>query len=468
VRTLYSRAEYGSVSSASARRTIEAIADDFQPLDSPPPDERWSPGDPLQWPGYAERLRRAQRASNESEAVVTGAGTVDGHAAIVLAMDFRFMAGSMGAAAGARIAGAIDEARRRRLPVVSLIASGGARVQEGIYALIQMQRIAAACAAARADGIPHIAVLRHPTTGGVWAALGSVADFIVGLDGATVAFAGPRVRGGPDAGRPEFTSGGQREHGAIDQVVSDAELRSRVALAVELLGPAGRGQPRPAEVPRALAGAPERDGSGFRQVLAARHPGRPRATDYLDDYFDVRLETGGDRAGGLDAGMLCGFGRRQGRTIAYVAQTGGANMGAGFRAATRLVELAGRLRVPVLTLIDTPGAANDAEAERGSVGTAIGELFQAVAASPVPITSLVIGEGGSGGALALASHDRLWITPDAYFAVIAPEAAAAILHDEALATAEIADRMRLTPRDLLSLGVVHGLAGSSAAPVEGR
>lgn len=466
MRTLYSHSEYEArVSAPGAREAIRAVTDSFEELDTQvATGEPCAGRDPLSWPGYADQLRQAAVSSDEQEAVVIAAGRLGRCDAIVVAMDFAFMGGSMGATTGARIVGAIEEARRRRWTLVSLIASGGARVQEGICSLIQMQRIAAACAGARSDGIPHIAVLRHPATGGVWAALGSTADVVFALDGATVAFAGPRVRGEDGRSPTEFTSAGQLQNGAVDQMVAENELRTRLALALELLGPDTRGALRRADVPRAIAPATARTGaerrSAWEQVLAARHADRPRAAEYLDDYFDVRLEIAGDRSGGRDPGILCGIGRREDRTIAYAAQTGTANTGAGFRTARRLLELAAGLRLPVLTLIDTPGAANDADAERGCVGTAIGELFQAVASSPVPITSLVIGEGGSGGALALASQDDLWIVTDGYFAVIAPESAEAILRDDRLTPAAIADRMRLTPADLRALGIVKGVVAA--------
>ena len=166
----------------------------------------------------------------------------------------------------------------------------------------------------------------------------------------------------------------------------------------------------------------------------------------------------GDRAGGHDPGMLCGFGRRAGGPIAYAAQTGGANTPAGFRTAARIVRLADRLGIPVLTLIDTPGAANDEAAEGAAIGPSIAEAFAAVAAARVPVTSLVIGEGGSGGALALASHTELWIAPDGYFAVIGPESAAAILKLPPDEVPAVAERMRLRPQDLVALGVVQGIA----------
>jgi acetyl-CoA carboxylase carboxyl transferase subunit beta len=157
--------------------------------------------------------------------------------------------------------------------------------------------------------------------------------------------------------------------------------------------------------------------------------------------------------------MLCGIGRRDGRTVAYAAQTGTANTPAGFRSATRLVHLADRLGIPVLTLIDTPGAANDASAERAGIGFAIAGLFAAIAGARVPVTTLVIGEGGSGGALALASPDRLWITPDGYFSVIEPRLAAAILRRDETEVPALAGRLRLRPQDLLDDGLVRGIAG---------
>ncbi|MCQ4213732.1 carboxyl transferase domain-containing protein, partial [Streptomyces longispororuber] len=193
-------------------------------------------------------------------------------------------------------------------------------------------------------------------------------------------------------------------------------------------------------------------------VDRARSPERPRAGAYVADYFTDRRELRGDRAGGTDDGMLCGFGTHEGRTVAYAAQCGTATTPAGYRTATRLIGLAGRLGIPVLTLVDTPGAANDAAAERAGAGAAIADLFLAVAGSPVPVTTLVVGEGGSGGALALAAPGNTWVTPDAYFSVIAPELAAAILKRPPDQAERTADQLRIRPQDLVELGVVRGIA----------
>jgi acetyl-CoA carboxylase carboxyl transferase subunit beta len=329
-------------------------------------------------------------------------------------------------------------------------------MQEGMCSLVQMHRIAAACHELRVAGVPHVGVVRSPTTGGVWAALAAGADVVLAQRDATVAFAGRRVRNQDAREKEAFTSEGKLATGQVDLLVDDPQLQPTLAVLLEMLATARSDTPAPADVPSAL-GRRDLPADGWSAVQRARDPERPRAQAYLERYFDARVPVSGDRAGGRDPGMLCGLGRRLGRTIAYAAQSGTANTPAGFRTAARLIRLADRLNLPILTLVDTAGAANDAAAERDGVGTAIAELLAAVAGARVPITTLVIGEGGSGGALALASPTDLWITSDAYFAVIAPEAATAILKHDPDEAATIADHLRLRPQDLLELGIVRGI-----------
>lgn len=450
-------ARTSDVSSRSAREVVAAVTTGFVEFGGEVVSE-----DPLGWPGYRERLSRASERSGEDEAVIVGEAYIGRTPVMVVAFDFDFLGGSMGEATGRRIVEAFVRARESRRAVVSLVASGGARMQEGMRSLIQLQKIADACAGARAEGIPHVSVLRHPTTGGVWASLASSADYIIGVKGAAVSFAGTRVRGEEEAG-DDFESVGKYRAGFIDLESEPEDLAESLATVVGLLSPDDTPPPYPPEVPRAL-GNPRLPKLAWDSVLRARRPKRPRAEAYLDNYFEYRVEVRGDRAGGVDEGMLCGFGRRKGRTIAYAAQTGSANSASGFRAAGRLLKLADRLRLPVLTLIDTPGASNTARDEREGVGTAIAELFCTVAELGAPMTSLVIGEGGSGGALALAAPDNLWITPDAYFAVIAPEAAAAIVEKDSSRAQEVSESMKLRPQDLLDLGVVRGVASSGRRP----
>ncbi|MBB5954908.1 acetyl-CoA carboxylase carboxyl transferase subunit beta [Saccharothrix tamanrassetensis] len=402
---------------------------------------------PLGWPGYAAQLERARERTGSAESVSWRRD----EDAVVITFDFRFLGGSVGTATGALIEEAFTDAYAYRLPVVSLIATGGSRMQEGMLSLRQLQRVARLCAAHREAGLPHVSVLRDPTTGGLWASLGASADVVVAVSGAQVGFAGSRVRPDPRPD-PAYTAEGQFAAGTVDLVVSPGEVDATVARLLDLLT---GGDAVHAEVPYAL-GADDLPTDGWSAVGRARAGDRPRAPAYLDDYFDHRMPISGDRAGGVDPGMLCGIGKRGTRSIAYAAQTGTATTPAGFRTASRLIRLAERLALPVLTLVDTPGAANDAAAERAGVGAAIAELFGVVAEARVPITTLVVGEGGSGGALALSSPEHTWITPDAYFSVIAPELAAAILKRDDVRV--LADELHLRPQDLLELGVVKGIA----------
>ncbi|MFJ1548650.1 carboxyl transferase domain-containing protein [Streptomyces sp. NPDC088246] len=473
----------------TARAAIAAVATEFEEFVESGVADHDTDGDgPLSWAGYADSRARAAARTGEEESVVHGLASVGGRSCVLVSFEFGFLGGSLGQRTGDLLEAAYEAARTRRLPLVSLIATGGSRMQEGMVALTQLQRVARASARLRAAGPAQLAVLRDPTTGGGWATLGAGADVILALPGAQVGFAGSRVRPA-DADPHAYTAEGQLAAGQIDAVVPPDELPETVARWLQALHAPGSPAPGPAPVPDALSAtglpvtgwdaAPHAPGSpapgpapvpdalsatglpvtGWDAVRQARSPSRPRAEAYLDAYFDHRLPLGGDRCGGTDPGLRCGFGRRDGRTIAYVAQCGTATRPAGYRTAARVIRLADRLGVPVLTLIDTPGAANDAEAERAGAGAAIADTFAAIAEAGVPVTTLVIGEGGSGGALALAAPGNTYVTQDSYFSVIAPESAAAILKRTPDEVRTTADQLRLRPQDLVELGIARAVVG---------
>ncbi|WP_330267173.1 carboxyl transferase domain-containing protein [Streptomyces griseorubiginosus] len=430
----------------SAREVLALVADDFAEI--PYPERQSRPDGPLAWQGYDASRARAAERTGEEESVVCGTAHVEGVRAVLIAFEFGFLGGSLGERTGDRLEAAYAYAREHRLPVVPLVATGGSRMQEGMLALTQLQRVARQSALTREAGLPQIAVLRDPTTGGGWATLGAGADVILALPGAQVGFAGSRVRP-PDADPSAYTAEAQVAAGAADAVVPEEELRRALGRWLRLLTSASD-EPAPVPAPLGATGLPA---TGWEAVRRARAPERPRATAYLDAYFTHRVAVSGDRCGGTDPGMLCGFGERDGRTVAYAAQTGTATLPAGYRTASRLIRLADRLGIPVLTLVDTPGAANDAEAERQGAGAAIADLFLTLAAARTPVTTLLIGEGGSGGALALAAPGNTYATPDSYFSVIAPESAAAILKRPPREAEATADQLRIRPQDLRELGV---------------
>ena len=432
-----------------ARELVGELAAGFAELAVELPDDDHD--GPIGWDGYGDARAGAGARTGERESVLCGTGRVGDTEAVLLAFEFGFLGGSVGRRTGLLIEAAFRHAVAHRLPIVSLIATGGSRMQEGTAALSQLHRMARASATTREAGIPQLAVLRDPTTGGGWATIGAGADVTLALGGAQVGFAGSRVR--DDGDTHAYTAEGQFETGHVDRVLAHGDLPAALRRWLALLTTSTS---EPAEPPGAL-GRRELPETGWDAVERARAPERPRAEEYLDAYFDWREDISGDRRGGVDDGVRCGFGRRGGRTIGYAAQCGTATTPAGYRTAARLARLADRLGIPVLTLVDTPGAANDPAAERAGIGAAIAELFEAIAAAATPVTTLVIGEGGSGGALAFAAPGRTWITADGYLSVIGPEAATAILKRERDDAPAIADQLRLRPQDLVELGIAEGV-----------
>jgi len=418
--------------------------------------------DPLEWPGYRDALRSSIDAAGAEESVTVHDGRCGAHDVVVARFHFGVLGGSMGEASGRRLVLATDRACSRDVPLVTLVVSGGARIQEGLASLVQMRSVAGAVARLRRSGVPHVCVLEHPVTGGVWASLAASADVLIARADALVAFAGSRLRGADGAAdTAAFRAEGKLAGGWVDEVVGEDELDEVLEAWVGLVAERPR-SPVSCEPPRALGRGPT--GPGWASVQAARDPARPHARAYLDDHFDRWRTLTGDRVGGVDPGTLCGLASRAGRTVAFVAQSGTATRPSGYRAAQRLLRLAERLALPVLTLIDTPGAAADAAAEEAGVGPAIAETLVCMASLTVPVTSVVIGEGGSGGAMALAAEGRTWMAPDSYFAVIAPEAAAAILHRDPSRAREVAGRLHLSPAEVVEAGIAVGVLD---APPEG-
>nr|WP_228084285.1 carboxyl transferase domain-containing protein [Streptomyces sp. MA3_2.13] len=408
------------------------------------------PDGPLGWPGYDAGRERAAARAGSSEAVRCAVGRVGETEAVLIAFEFAFLGGSIGWSAGERIAGALRTARDLALPVVSVLASGGTRVQEGMHALTQLQGIAGGMVRLRGAGLPHLAVLAGPVTGGGWVTLGAGSDVRLALPGTQVGFSGARVRP-PDADPAAYTAEAQLAAGHLDGIVEREALPETVARWLRLLTRPARG---PVEPPRAVRAAVP-PATGWEAVRAARAADRPDAGAYLRAHF-TRLAP----LASVDPALSVGFGERAGRSIGYVAQHGTPTTPAGFRAAVRLLRLADGLGIPVLTLVDTPGAANDADAERDGVGAAIAETFTAMAASRLPVTTLLVGQGGSGGAAALTAPARTWVTAESYYSVLPPESAAAVLKRDAAQVAEVAELLRLRPQDL----VAHGLARGVVAP----
>ena len=414
---------------------------------------------------YRERLAHAREKTGLSEAVVTGIGRINGNAAVLAVLDFEFMGGSMGSVVGEKVTLAMEMALKRRLPFISIAASGGARMQEGMLSLVQMAKTTGAALRLRQRGIPYISVLTNPTTGGVYAGYASQGGIVLAEPGALIGFAGPRVIEGvtgqpppKDAQTAEFLLA----HGMIDAVVERGRLRNVLATLLHLLDNPFRLAQRSDELYRP---DPRPPASAWEAVQLARHERRPTSEDYIQRMMPQFVELHGDRVHGDDPALIGGIGDLGGISVVVLAQERGRGDGSarrnegrmrpeGYRKAARLMRLAGELRLPLVTFIDTPGAALDFDAEANGLAQSISGCLAAMSILPVPIVAAVIGEGGSGGALALGVADEILMQENAIYSVIAPEGAAAILYHDVERAQQVADALRLTAADCRGLGAV--------------
>ncbi|MFV2084011.1 acetyl-CoA carboxylase carboxyltransferase subunit alpha [Micromonospora sp. LOL_021] len=439
---------------------------------------------------YRRRLAQARAATGLAEAVVCGTARIGGLRAVLAVMDFRFLGGSLGCATGELISRAAEEALAARDPLVLVTASGGARMQEGVLSLMQMAMVSCAIAELRAAGLLTVSVVTDPTYGGVAASFATNTDLVVAERGARMGFAGPRVI--RETIRQALPAGFQTaefllRHGQVDMVVERHDLRPRLRalLALAAGDRAGAGPPAGHTVPPAgptVAGTgpiprprpthrADATPAAWQSVRTARDLARPTTLDYLRTAFDGFVELHGDRLGADCPAIVAGLARLGDQPVAVIGQQKGhdaremlaRNFGmaspAGYRKALRVMGLAARLGLPVVTLIDTPGAHPGVDAEEQGQAAAIATCLRTLARLPTPVVAVVTGEGGSGGALALAVADRVLMLQNAVYSVISPEGCAAILFHDRAAAPRAAAALQLTAPDLVRLGVADGIVG---------
>lgn len=417
---------------------------------------------------YPERLAKARESTGLDDAVVRGRGTVQGRPVVAAVMDFAFLGGSMGSAVGEAVTRAAEEALATRTPLLLVVASGGARMQEGCLSLMQMAKTAQAVRACARAGVLTVSVLTDPTFGGVTASFATLADIVLAEPRALIGFAGPRViESATGRALPEGfqTAEYLREHGMVDRVEPRANLRPVLARLLALCAPRAADAGRYEAPPR--PDAPPRD--AWQTVRFARDIGRPTTLDYIGMMCTDFVELHGDRLHGDDPAVVGGPARLGGRnvmvvghqkahdTAGLVARNFGMPHPEGYRKAVRLMRLAERLGLPVVTLVDTQGAAAGVGAEERGQAWAIAESIAAMAELTVPVVTTVIGEGGSGGALALAVADRVLMLEHACYSVISPESCSVILCGDPGRAAAMAGALRLTAPELLRLGVADGV-----------
>ena len=451
---------------------------------------------PLQYKGYEEKIRSLREKIGLDEAVVTGKCTIKGTPTALGVCDCRFMMSSMGEVVGEKITRVFERATKERLPVILYICSGGARMQEGLVSLMQMAKTSMAIRKHSDAGLLYVPVLTDPTTGGVTASFAMLGDIILAEPKALIGFAGPRVI--EQTIGQKLPKGFQRaefllEHGFVDKIVEREEQRSVLADILKLhenkIPDYGQSDNSDMEMKYKSDNAestetavgdkresentiwPEFIPSGnytpWEHVQLARAKTRPTGKDYIEALFDDFMEFHGDRHCGDDPAVIGGVAFFHGKPVTVLAQEKGEgtreniarNFGMvspeGYWKSLRLMQQAEKFHRPVICLVDTPGAFCGLEAEERGQGEAIAKNLYTLAGLTVPVLSIVIGEGGSGGALAFAVADEVWMLEHSVYSILSPEGFASILWKDSKKAKEAAAVMKLTAADLYQMGMIE-------------
>lgn len=445
-------------------------------------DKEMECSNPLSFPGYEKKWNDVKERTSLNEAVITGKAKINGFSAVLGVMDARFFMGSMGHNVGEKITRAIERATEKHLPVILFTCSGGARMQEGMISLMQMAKTSAALKRHSDTGLLSIIVLTDPTTGGVTASFAMLGDIILAEPNALIGFAGPRVI--EQTIRQKLPVGFQRaefqvEHGFVDAIVKREEMKDTLSQILMLhqkkdiiLNENDEGKLR--DDSENIGKMDNKELSAWERVLVSRMAERPTGMDYIQGLFSDFMELHGDRYYKDDGAIVGGIARFHGIPVTVIAQQKGkstkenikCNFGMpspdGYRKALRLMKEAEKFHRPVICFVDTPGAFCGLEAEERGQGEAIARMLFEVSSLSVPVLSIVIGEGGSGGALALATADEVWMLENAIYSILSPEGFASILWKDAKRAADAAEVMKITAAELKDLGVIEDIIHETA------
>nr|WP_314098549.1 acetyl-CoA carboxylase, carboxyltransferase subunit beta [uncultured Lachnoanaerobaculum sp.] len=469
---LYTCPKCGGYFRVHAYRRIEMLVDDGSFIEW---NKTMPISNPLDFPDYETKLEEERQKSKLNEAVVTGEATIGNVRTAIAVCDARFMMSSMGRVVGEKITAAVEKATEEKMPIIIFSCSGGARMQEGMISLMQMAKTSAALKRHHEAGQLFISFLTDPTMGGVSASFAMLGDIILAEPKALIGFAGPRVIAQTIGTKlPEGFQSAEflLEHGFIDAIVERSEQRSvlKKILRAHTSGfkKVTRQESQDENTEKVAEKRPKVKApkTAWDSVLLSRRPDRPTAKDYIDRMFSFFLELHGDRLSGDDGAIVGGIANYYGKPVMVVAEQKGKsikenkirNFGmpnpSGYRKALRLMKHAQKFNMPIICIVDTPGAFCGIEAEEKGQAEAIARALFEMSDMTVPILSVVIGEGGSGGALALAVANEVWMLEHSIYSILSPEGFASILYKDAKKSKEAAEVMKITSKELLALGVI--------------
>ena len=417
---------------------------------------------------FGELLAQDQNRTGLTEAAVTGRCKIDGEDVMLIVLDFTFMGGTMGSVVGEKVASALEAAAKRGIPAIAVVSGGGVRVQEGVLSLMQMAKTVTAANRLRDDGAPFIVVLANPSTGQAYASFANLADVILAEPKSLIGLSPLRtLREASNIPLPldAHTAEAHVGHGLLDNVVDREALRTRVSALLRIL----RGQKlEMSRQDKAMATDLLQAADGactqvdpWDALSAVRDAERPPASNYFRQMLDPFIELRGDRLNSDDRSIVAGVGYLAGMPVAVIGHQRRALVEGeryhvypdGLRKAQRVIALASRFELPLLTLVDTQGADPGLEAEEQGIGNAIARTLSAMLDVPTPIVSVIIGEGGSEGALALGMADCILMQQYAVYSPISMNHNLAGAFHEPVLDREAADALMLTAHDCVELGI---------------
>ena len=418
---------------------------------------------------YRKFLAQDQDRTGLTEAVVTGKCRIGDIEAMLIVLDFGFMGGTMGSVVGEKVSMAFENAARKGLPAVAVVSGGGTRIQEGVLSLMQMAKTVTAANRLRNEEVPFIVVLANPSTGQAYASFANLADVILAEPGSLIGLSPLRtLREVSKVPLPldAHTAEAHVGHGLLDNVVDRENLQPRVASLLEIL----TAHKRASSNHKSLLKAEPRicaEVEPWEAVSAARNTERPQASAYFRSMLDPFIELRGDRLNSDDRSIVAGLGFMDGQPVAVIGQQRRPLVEGdryhvfpdGLRKAQRVIDLASRFKLPLVTLIDTQGADPGLEAEEQGIGNAIATTLSSMLTVPTPMVSVVIGEGGSEGALALGLSDRILIQQYAVYSPMSVNHTLGAAHHDHMLDREAAEALMLTAHDCVELGIADQVVG---------
>jgi acetyl-CoA carboxylase carboxyl transferase subunit beta len=409
---------------------------------------------------YKDSIIKDQKRTGLAEAIMTGHCTISGFECNLIALDFGFMGGSMGSVVGEKISLTFEDSAQKKIPVICIVTSGGSRIQEGTLSLMQMAKVTTASNKLTNSGVPHITVLANPTTGQSYASFANLADIILAEPQAILGYNPIETMSEANTDKNmniPHTSESHLKHGMIDAIVHRKDLKDVLSALLELFGKEFKIN----KISKSkLIESHQTYTPAWKSVELSRHPKRPKSSDLMSRMLDNFIELHGDRSFSDDPTIISGIGQLNGQTIAIIGQERISEtriMPEGFRKAQRTLLLAKKFKLPVITLIDTPGVNLSFESEHRGIGNSIAKTMSLMSDIDVPTISIIIGEGGSAAALSLGISDKSLMLKNAIYSPISPEEASELLYKDKDKKEKVADDLKLTSLDCKNLGIIDSI-----------